>query len=79
MAKWILKVPNRAGKMITWCCTLFLAVNALVSLVAVYRWSERVQEIPPDNSFWTAIDEHFPDERMERIYANMKFGGNQKD
>lgn len=74
MAKWILKVPNRAGKIITWCCTLFLIFNALVSLVAVYRWSERIQDIPPENGFWAMIDERFPDERMERVYANMRFG-----
>ena len=35
MAKWILKVPNRPGKIITWCCTIFLAFNAVISLVTV--------------------------------------------
>ncbi len=74
MAKWILKVPNRPGKIITWCCTIFLAFNAVISLVTVYRWSERVQDVPAENGFWEMIDQRFPDERMERIYANMEFG-----
>ena len=74
MAKWILKLPNRAGKILTWCMTIFLVFNSIVSLVAVWRWSDRVQDIPAGNGFWEIIDERFPDERMERIFANMEFG-----
>ncbi len=74
MAKWILKFPNRAGKAATWCVTTFLLINAIVSLAAVWRWSERIQDIQPSNGFWEIVDEHFSDERMERIYANMEFG-----
>lgn len=74
MAKWILKLPNRAGKILTWCVTVFLIINSLVSLVTVWRWSERVREVPAENGFWELVDERFPDERMERIFANMKFG-----
>lgn len=74
MSKWILKLPNRAGKVLTWCLTIFLAVNALVSLVTVWRWSERVHDVPAENGFWELVDERFPDERMERIFANMNFG-----
>ena len=66
--------PNRLGKVLTWCCTIFLALNAVMSLVAVYRWSERLQDVPPESGFWEMIDQRFPDERMERIFANMEFG-----
>lgn len=75
MAKWILKLPNRTGKISTWCVTAFLIFNCIMSLVTVWRWSERIQDIPPENSFWEMVDERFPDERMERVYANMEFGG----
>lgn len=74
MAKWILKIPNRAGKILTWCLTAFLIVNAAVTCVAVARWSQRVQGKEADGSFWSFVDERFPDERMERIFANMEFG-----
>ena len=77
MAKWILKIPNRAGKIMTWCLTAFLVVNAIVTCVAVARWSQRVQGDPPASSFWSFVDERFPDERMERIFANMEFGSTQ--
>lgn len=77
MAKWILKIPNRAGKIMTWCLTAFLVINAVVTCVAVARWSQRVQGDPPASSFWSFVDERFPDERMERIFANMEFGSTQ--
>ena len=77
MAKWILKIPNRAGKILTWCLVAFLAVNAAVTCVAVARWSQRVQGKEAGNSFWSFVDERFPDERMERIFANMEFGQSQ--
>lgn len=48
-------------------------VNAAVSLVAVGRWSERVQGLAPSNALEELLDERFPDERMERIYANMEW------
>ena len=73
MAKWILKLPNRPGRILTWCCAAFLALNAAVSLVTVYRWSERTRDVPAANGFWELVDERFPDGRMERIFANMKF------
>ena len=75
MAKWILKLPNRAGKILTWVLTAFLVVNSLISCVAVWRWAERVEGHPAPNGFWELVDERFPDERMERVFANMKFGG----
>ena len=74
MAKYILKIPNRAGKILTWALTAFLIVNAIVSCVAVGRWSSRVGGQPPAGPFWSFVDQRFPDERMERIFANMEFG-----
>lgn len=74
MAKWILKIPNQAGKILTWALTVFLIINAAVSCVAVFRWAARVNHVPPSNSFWQMMDERFPNERMQQIYANMTFG-----
>lgn len=74
MAQWILKIPNRVGKLLTWLLTVFFIFDALMSCVSMYRWTRRLQGEPPANSFWEFIDERFPDERMERIFANMEFG-----
>lgn len=73
MAKWILKLPNRGGKLLTWVLAIFLAVDCAVSAVAVWRWAQRVQGVEAQTVIAQVMDERFPDERMERIYANMKF------
>ena len=75
MAKWILKIPNRWGRPLTWALTAFLILNALVSCVAVGRWAERVAGQHAANAFEEFIDQRFPDERLERIFPNMNFGG----
>lgn len=73
MAKWILRIPDKTGKIITWVVTIFLAINCLVSGAAVIRWSERKQALPANNAVRQVLDQRFPDERLERIYANMVF------
>lgn len=77
MAKWILKLPNRAGKILTWVLTIFLAVNCVVSAAAVYRWSERLHGEPAKTWIGDVMDARFPNERMQRIYANMKFSDSE--
>lgn len=74
MVKWILKIPNKAGKVLTWCTLVFFIINIAMSGIALTRWSQRINNVPAANAFWETIDERFPDERMERIYANMEFG-----
>lgn len=74
MAKWILKIPNKVGKPLTWALTVFMIFNVIVSCVAVGRWASRREGALPSNPFWEFIDQRFPDERMERIFANMSFG-----
>lgn len=74
VAKLILKIPNRWGRAVTWLLTAFLALNAVVSVLAVFRWSQRVEGIAAANGFWQFVDARFPDERMARIFANMEFG-----
>ncbi len=73
MSKWILKLPNHAGKIITWVLIVFMVLNCAVSGIAVWRWSDRVKGIEASNRFEAFIDARFPDERMERVYANMSF------
>lgn len=73
MAKVILKIPNHIGKIITWALTVFFVFNACMSGVSIFRWSQRIEGIEPSNAFWKLIDERFPNERMETIYANMEF------
>lgn len=73
MAKWILKLPNRIGKIGTWALVVFFVFNSLVTVVSVTRWTQRMDGLDPTNTFEEYIDERFPDERMEKVFANMKF------
>lgn len=73
-AKLILKIPDRAGKIFTWVFAVFFVFNAVVTVLAVFRWSQRIDLVEPANMFWEFIDMRFPNERMERIFANMNFG-----
>jgi hypothetical protein len=51
-----------------------MVFNIIVSCVTVYRWAQRREGVPPASAFWETIDERFPNQRMERIFANMYFG-----
>lgn len=72
-AKMILKIPDHIGKIITWLLTGFFIFNAFMSVTTGFRWSQRIKGVEPSNTFWEFIDERFPDERMEKVYANMEF------
>lgn len=73
MAKLILKLPEKLGKILTWAFLVFFIFNAIVTVIAVFRWSQRLDMIDPTNDFWKFIDTRFPNERMERIFSNMVF------
>ncbi len=73
MARNILRMPEKWGKIVTWAMTIFMVFNASVTLVAVMRWSDRVRGEEATTSFEKMIDERFPNERLEKIFANMKF------
>lgn len=73
MAKWILKIPNRAGKIITWVLVIFMVFNSVMTMVTMTRWTQRLKGHEASNGFERLIDERFPDERMEKIFANMEF------
>ena len=73
MAQLILKIPNRFGKVFTWCLTAFFVFDCVVTLLTVFRWSCRVEGIAASNAFWAFLDSRFPDARMQRIFANMVF------
>lgn len=69
----ILKIPDKIGKAVTWLLVVFMIFDGAVSLIAVTRWSQRLENKPAANSFIEFIDERFDNERMEKIYANMVF------
>lgn len=79
MAKVILKIPNKAGKTVSWILAVFMVFNIAMTCVSLVRWTGRMDGNPPKTAFGELIDERFPDERMERIFANMEFGEAEKE
>ena len=73
MAKWILKIPNKVGKPLTWVLLVFMVLNSVMTLFTSLRWTARREGIEPRNAFEAYLDEHYPDERMQKIFANAEF------
>lgn len=71
-AGWIEKIPMFWGYVLTWILVVFMAVNILVSMAALVRYDMRANGKPAESGWEKVIDEHFDDERMDRIYPNAK-------
>ncbi len=59
------------GVMLTWVLVAFMLANSLVSGAAVLRQSQRREGLPAAYAWQQTLDEHFPDERLERIFPSM--------
>ena len=67
---WIEKIPVLWGYILTWVLVVFMASNIVVSSMALIRYDRRSEGMQADNVIEKLLDEHFDDERMERIYPN---------
>ena len=66
------KIPKKIGPALTWVLIVLMVYNMALSALALARYSDRQRGVAPDNVIEQALDEHFPDERMERIYPKAK-------
>lgn len=73
MARQILKIPNKIGKSLTMVLLAFMIFNSCMSGIMVYRWSNRINNLPPATSIGEYADVHYPNERMEKLFPNLKF------
>ena len=73
MAQWILKIPNRVGKTLTWMLLVFMVFNTAMTGLTALRWTARRHGVPAQNALDAYIDAHYPDERMQKIFANAEF------
>lgn len=70
LSQWIEKLPMKAGKILCHFMIVFMVLNILVSTLALSRYTERNAGNAPKTEIDRLLDDHFPDERMERIYPN---------
>lgn len=75
LSSLIEKIPVKIGKILSNYLIIFMIFNMIISATALSRYTERNSN-PADaqntSSIDIFLDEHFPDERMERIYPNAK-------
>lgn len=62
---------NKVG-FVTIAFSLFMTFNIVISCVAAERQEQRRKGIEAKSSFDTFIDNCYPDEYMDRVYANKK-------
>lgn len=71
LSRFIEKLPMRIGKPLTWVLIVFMAINMLVSALALGRYTQRHTVPDPEpTALGQLLDKRFPDERMEHIYPN---------
>lgn len=77
LSSWIEKLPKRPGTILCNFLIVFMAVNCLISALALARYGERqaAGDIQAETILDEFLDERFDDERMERIYPNAKVVG----
>ncbi|MEG2054100.1 MAG: putative ABC transporter permease, partial [Oscillospiraceae bacterium] len=73
MSKWIEKIPKKYGYPLTWILIIFMVFNSAVSGLAVWRMTERNENIPANNVVMEYFDEKFPDERVQKVYPSMQY------
>ncbi len=75
MSREIQKIPKKAGRIATVVVSVLMAVDILLSIGAVYRRSERHNDIPATNQIQVFFDTYFPDSYLDWIFPGMEYVG----
>lgn len=62
------RIPRKWGRPLTWILVIFFALDMTVSALALGRLKTRSQSLPPQNRLEEYLDEHYGDERLNKIY-----------
>lgn len=72
LSDFIEKIPVTLGKKASVIMIVFMCVNMAVSGLALIRQMQRYDGIPAEQSWQVFMDEHFDDERLNKIYPAAK-------
>lgn len=72
ISRFVERIPNRSGPIITWVLVCFMLFNTIISTAAVARWSQRTDGIAPKSPFGEYLDNRYPDDFLKEVYPNMK-------
>lgn len=65
-------IEKKGIKIFTVFFMLFMAFDITISCMAADRQQKRREHLPPANAIEVFLDEHYPDELMDRVYNNKK-------
>ncbi len=78
LCRWIGRLPNRRGPILTRALAAWMAVNIALSGAALGRMNQRQSGLPPANVLETFLDQHFPDQVLYHNYSNLVYIGTPK-
>lgn len=70
MDKWF---EIRTIQVLTILLAIFMTFNIIISIMAGARQTERQRNIEPENAIDRFLDTYYPDEYMNKIFANKKY------
>lgn len=65
-------IEKKGIKIFTVFFMLFMTFDIVISCMAADRQQKRREHLPPANAIEVFLDEHYPDELMNRVYNNKK-------
>lgn len=72
LEQWRRLITKKSLQIMTSFVLIFMVFNITISCVAAERQTQRRKSIQPENELDLFLDEHYPDERMNQIFANKK-------
>lgn len=69
------KIPVLPGEILTWCLAVLMVINALLSGLAIARYSQRQSGEARPTAIGNFLDNQYPDELVEWVWPNMKGTG----
>ncbi|MCM1006595.1 MAG: putative ABC transporter permease [Ruminococcus flavefaciens] len=67
------KMTSKTWKILCACLSVFMAINLLLTALAIARWSGRHYRIEPQNWIETKIDTIYPDTVMKERFVEWRF------
>lgn len=72
ISKWIEKIPKKIGVWVSWALIVLMVFDIGLTALALNRYTVRQTGEGIHTAADGFLDEHFPDERMERRFQNLK-------
>ena len=72
LSKVIERIPRLTGTILTWVLTVLMIIDILLSGLAIGRYVERKNGTAEPTAIGSFLDEQYPDELVEWVWANMR-------